>query len=98
MSANYGKVGPAVFYWSWMMLTALLNLKVNRLATGPAMRADHFDEAEAARVPRRSIAVLLAAASALVVSLFSPFFASFGMATIPLWTVLLRRLAPARTA
>ena len=91
MSSNYGKVGPAVCYWGWMLLTAILNLRVNRLATGPAMRADHVGDAEAALVPRRSVAVLLAAASALAVSFFSPFFASFGMATIPLWILLFRR-------
>ena len=93
MSSNFGKVGPAVFYWSWMLLTALLNLKVNRMATGPAMRADHVSEEEARQVPRRSVAVLLAAASALLISLFAPLFAPFGMATIPLWIWLLRTLA-----
>jgi uncharacterized membrane protein len=98
MSSNYGKVGPAVCYWGWMLLTALLNLKVNRLATGPAMRAAGVSDADAAQVPRRSVAVLLAAASALVVSFFSPFFASFGMATIPLWMLLLRKLAKAPAA
>jgi uncharacterized membrane protein len=91
MSSNYGKVGPAVFYWSWMLLTALLNLKVNRMATGPAMRAEHVSEDEAAQVPRRSVAVLLAASSALVISLFAPLFAPFGMATVPLWIFLLRK-------
>ena len=98
MSANYGKVGPAVVYWSWLVLTALVNLRVNSIATGPAMRAEGVDEAEARMVPRRSIAVLLATLSALAVSLFAPFFAPFGMATIPLWIFLLRRVAPARAA
>ena len=98
MSANYGKVGPAAVYWGWMLLTASLNLRVNRLATGPAMRADGVSAAAAEEVPRRSIAVLLATLSALAVSLFAPFFAPFGMATIPLWIFLLRRVAPARAA
>jgi uncharacterized membrane protein len=90
MSAHYGKPGPAVFYWSWMLLTALLNLKVNRMATGQAMRADGVSAAEADAVPRRSVAVLLAAATALAISFFAPMFAPAGMATIPLWLLLLR--------
>lgn len=90
MSSNYGKAGPAVFYWGWMLLVALLNLRVNSIATGPAMRAADVTEAQAAEVPRRSRAVLLAAASALVVSAFAPLFAPVAMATIPLWILVLR--------
>jgi hypothetical protein len=81
---------PAVFYWSWMLLTALLNLRVNRIATGPAMRAEGVTEDEARTVPRRSVAVLLAAATALAVSLVAPLFAPVAMATIPLWLWLMR--------
>jgi uncharacterized membrane protein len=96
MSTNYGKVGPAVCYWSWMLFTALLNLKVNRMATGPAMRAEGVTEAQAAEVPRRSVAVLLGVVTALVISLFAPMFAPMAMATIPLWIFLFRpRKAPA---
>ena len=95
MSANYGKTGPAVVYWSWMLLTALLNLKVNRMATGPAMRAEGVTAAQAAEVPRRSIAVLLGAASSLAVSFVAPVYAPMAMATIPLWIFLLR---PRRSA
>jgi uncharacterized membrane protein len=98
MSSNYGKVGPAVCYWGWMLLTAILNLRVNRLATGPAMRAAGVSDAEAAEVPRRSVAVLLAAAAALAVSFVAPMFAPFGMATIPLWILLLRKPAKAPEA
>ena len=96
MSANYGKPGPAIFYWSWMLLTALLNLRVNRMATGPAMRGDGVSEAEAVAVPRRSLGVLFAAATALALSPFVPLFAPLGMATIPLWMLVFRpRTAPA---
>jgi uncharacterized membrane protein len=95
MSGNYGKVGPAMVYWGWMLLTALLNLRVNLMATGPAMRAAGVTAAQAAEVPRRSLAVLFAAASALLVSVFAPMFSPIAMATIPLWMVVLRRLARA---
>ena len=95
MSANYGKVGPAVVYWSWLVLTALVNLRVNSIATGPAMRAEGVDEAEASMVPRRSLAVLAGAVSALAVSLFAPLFAPVGMATIPLWLLIFKPKPPA---
>ena len=94
MSTNYGKVGPAVFYWSWLVLTALLNLRVNSLATGPAMRAEGVGEAEARMVPRRSLAVLFAAATALAISFVAPLYAPAAMATIPLWLIVFRPRRP----
>ena len=98
MSSNYGKVGPAAVYWGWMLLTALLNRRVNRIATGPAMRAEGVTAAQAAEVPRRSLAVLIAATCALAVSLFAPLFAPVAMATIPLWIFVLRKLEKAPPA
>jgi uncharacterized membrane protein len=92
MSSNFSKSGPAAFYWGWMLFTALLNLKVNSLATGPLMRAANVPEAQAREVPRRSRSVVLAALTALAISLFAPIFAPVAMATIPLWLWLLRRL------
>jgi TMEM175 potassium channel family protein len=92
MSTNYGLVGPAAFYWSWLVLTALLNLKVNRIATGPHMRGEGVSAEAAAAVPRRSLAVLLAAVTALGFSLVQPHAGPAGMATIPLWIWLLARL------
>ncbi len=91
MSTNYGKVGPAVFYWSWLVLTALVNFRVNSLATGPAMRAEGVSAAEASDVPRRSLAVLLGAASALVLAFFVPLWAPAAMGTIPLWLLVFRK-------
>ena len=91
LSANYGKTGPTVFYWSWMVLTALLNLRVNRMATGPAMRARGIGAAEAAEVPRRSLAVLFAALTSLGVSFVAPMFAPVGMATVPVWILVFRK-------
>ena len=67
MSSNYGLVGPTAVYWGWLVLTALLNLKVNSIATGPGMRADGAPEEAARDVPRRSRSVLLGALTALAV-------------------------------
>lgn len=89
-SVNYDMRVPAVFYWGWIVLTALLNLKVNSIATGPAMLGEGVAPEAAAAVPRRSRAVLLGAVTALIVAFAAPLAAPAGMATVPLWIWLLR--------
>jgi uncharacterized membrane protein len=91
MSVNYNMLVPALFYWGWIVLTALLNLKVNSIATGPLMLGADADPASARAVPRRSRAVLLGAVTALLITIASPLAAPAGMATIPLWIWLLGR-------
>ena len=92
MSSNYGMVLPAACYWGWLVLTALLNLRVNSIATGPTMLAPGEPPELAAGVRRRSRSVLLAALSAFAISLVFPTMAPIGMATIPLWRLLLGRI------
>ena len=95
MGEHYGMPVPTGLYWAWMLLIALLNLRVNSYATGPKM-VDRDLPAEGAKdVRRRSTSVALAAATALAVALAFPLAAPFGMASIPLWMILLRRLAKA---
>ena len=55
------------------------------------MLGDGIDAADAAAVPRRSVAVLLGAATSLAMAVAAPLFAPIGMATIPLWRMLLER-------
>lgn len=101
MSAHPGERVPALVYWGWLLLTALVNLRVNRLATSPAMLGDGVDLAEAAAVPQRSFSVLLGAAASLALAFVVPLAAPAGMATIPLWRRLVgrrRRPAPAEEA
>ena len=92
MSAHPGDRVPAIVYWGWLLLTALVNLRVNTIATGPLMRGDAVVPAEAAEVPRRSLSVLLAAATALAVAFILPLAAPVAMATIPLWRLFLARM------
>ena len=98
MSAHAGARVPALVYWGWLLLTALINLRVNSIATGPLMLAADVPPAQAAEVPRRSRSVALGAASSLVLAFFVPLAAPAGMATIPLWLLLLRRVGPAPMA
>jgi uncharacterized membrane protein len=92
MSSNYGMTLPAACYWGWMVLTALLNLRVNSIATGPAMLAPDVPEERSRDVRRRSLSVLLSAVTALCVSLILPQAAPVAMGTIPLWRLLLIRI------
>jgi uncharacterized membrane protein len=95
MSAeNHARV-PAVLYWSWLLLTALLNLKVNSYATRPAMVSRGLPPGAPAAIRRRSTSVMLGAIVALVIAWLVPPAAPLGMATIPLWMWLLRRGAKA---
>jgi uncharacterized membrane protein len=92
MSVNYDMRVPALFYWGWIVLTAMLNLKVNSIATGPLMLGEGGGGAAARAVPRRSRAVLLGAVTAMVIALAAPLAAPAGMATIPLWIWLQARM------
>jgi len=95
MSGNYGMAIPAMVYWGWLVLTALLNLRVNAMATGPLMLGDGVP-AEAARdIRRRSTSVLLASLTAFAVATIFPPAAPAGMATIPLWQLVLARIGRA---
>ena len=91
MSSNYGMIVPAAVYWGWMVLTALLNLRVNSIATGPHMLAADVPPERSRDVRLRSLSVLLAALSAFGISLILPPAAPVAMGTIPLWRLLLVR-------
>ena len=95
MGEHYAMPVPTGLYWAWMLLIALLNLRVNSYATGPKMVDPEVPAAAARDVRRRSTGVALAAATAVAVALTFPPAAPFGMASIPLWMVLLRRMAKA---
>jgi uncharacterized membrane protein len=91
-SAHQGRTVPAVVYWAWLLLTALLSLRLNGIATRPPLLSEQAEAGAGEAVRRRSLGVVLGAATALAVALIAPLFAPAGMATIPLWQGLLARL------
>lgn len=93
MSVNDAMRVPATIYWGWIVLTALLNLKVNSIATGPLMRGEGVGEEAARAILRRSRGVLMGALSALALSLVVPRAGAVAMATIPFWIWLQGRMA-----
>ena len=96
MSEYAGARVPASLYWGWMLVTALLNLRVNTLATGPAMRASTTTADDLRFIRGRGIATICASITALALAQLAPFFAPLAMLTLPLWRRLLCR--PATTA
>ena len=84
--ADYaGERVPASLYWGWMLLTALLNLRVNTLATSPEMRAADATDDDVRYVRGRGLSTICASLVALAIAQFAPFFGPVGMGTLPLW-------------
>jgi uncharacterized membrane protein len=95
-SAYYGERVPTAFYCGWLLVTALFNIRVQRIATAPPVVGEHVPLELRRMVRQRGVAVALAAAAALVVSVFVPVLAQFTLMSIPLWRLLLQRLDKAR--
>ena len=91
LSAHVGDRVPTIFYCGAMLLTALLNVRVVRIATGPPMVDPAVPAVRIDNVRRRSLGVLLGAATAFVTSFIVPVFGQVALATIPAWQWLLLR-------
>lgn len=90
----YGRRVPAALYCGWLLLIALLNIRIQQVATTPPVVGEHVTVAERRHLRQRGVSVVLAAATALAVSLVAPVFAQPAMITIPLWYAVLRLLGP----
>ncbi len=92
LSTNMGERVPAMVYCGAMLAAALLNYRVNTIASGPLMVDPGASPEDVARVRKRGQGVILGAATALALSFLVPPFAVIGMATIPAWQAILFRL------
>ena len=92
MSAHNGRVVPATLYWGWLILTALLSLRVNGIVTSAPMVGEDVPADVSAAVRRRSRSVILAAMTAFCLAFVIPRVAFVGMATIPAWFALLKTI------
>jgi uncharacterized membrane protein len=93
LSANGGDRVPTVFYCVSLLISALLNMKVGRVATSPPMVDPSAASEDIAYIRRRGMSVALGALVALIVSFFVPAAAQAALITIPLWRFLLARRA-----
>jgi uncharacterized membrane protein len=87
---------PIAFYCGWMVLTALLNIRLQRIATSPPVVGDHVTSQQRTLLRQRGLSVLLGAVTALGVSLFAPRLAQVALVSIFFWRLLIQRLFPAR--
>jgi uncharacterized membrane protein len=91
LSANGGDRIPTIFYCVSLLICALLNMKVGRIATSPPMVDSSVPAADIARLRLRGISVVLGAMVALIVAFFVPAAAQAALITIPLWRLVLTR-------
>jgi len=84
---------PVVAYCLWLLLTAIQNVRVQQLATGPTMADPAVPAATLFYVRQRGWATVLGAATAVVVSLVSPIptLAQVSLISIPFWRMVLKR-------
>jgi uncharacterized membrane protein len=91
---NLNQHVPGMVYCGALLLAGLLNAVVVHIATGAAMVAPGTEAERIRYVRRRSLSVILGAASALVFAYFVPRYGQLGLATIGLWRRVLTRGAP----
>jgi uncharacterized membrane protein len=90
-SSNLNEPVPTYFYCGGMLMAALLNLKVNWTATSPPMVDETAPKDEIVLVRRRSISVLLGAATAFGLALIEPQAGPIGLVSIGIWRRVLMR-------
>ena len=91
LASNMFARAPAVLYCLAMLLAALLNLKVVRVATGPDMVDPKAGPEAVSYVRGRSLSVVLGSATAVALGFVLPQMAQAGLITIPIWRRVLTR-------
>lgn len=91
LAQNMGERVPTLFYCITLLAAAVLNVRVVRIATGPEMVEPTVDEATILYCRRRSLSVILGAATAIPFAILIPRYAQVALVTIPLWRWLLTR-------
>ena len=92
MSDNPTARVPTIAYCLWLIVVGLCNLWNNSMAVTPPVAADGLDPDYAAMIRRRGWAIILGAATALIVAWFNPLLGQPALATILLWRKLLEAL------
>ena len=98
MGTNMGQRVPTMLYDLVLLVTALLNLRLVRIATSPPVVDEHAEPLTVARTRARGWGVAGGASLALVFALVAPVFSQMALVTIPLWLRLSLRRAERRFA
>jgi uncharacterized membrane protein len=96
MGTNMGQRVPTVMYNAVLLATALLNIRLVRLATSAPVVDEAADALTVARTRARGWGVAGGAALALAVAFVEPRLSQFALITIPLWLRLAVRRAEKR--
>ena len=88
-SANPMMRVPAVCYCGWLLLTALLNRRLQAVVTRAPIVSETATPEQIKLVRVRGTSVVLGAAAATIVSIFIPVLGQVTLSTIPLWRRLL---------
>jgi len=82
---NPGMRVPGALYCFWLLLTGLLNVRLQRVVTAPPVVAEDIPAEHIAMLRRRGIAVMLGAATALIVAIVVPWLAQVALISIGFW-------------
>jgi uncharacterized membrane protein len=95
VSVNPNARVPVGVYCGWLLVTGFLNLNLQRVVLAPPVISPAVSPARIAMIRRRGLAVVLGAATAVLVAIVSPVpaLAELALATIPLWRRVLDRRA-----
>ncbi len=88
-SANWNDRVPVMTYCGWLLLTALLNVRLQRIATSPPVVAKTVSAETIAGIRVRGVATVLGASTGLVVGYFVPSIGTTTLISIPVWRALL---------
>jgi uncharacterized membrane protein len=98
MGLNMGQRVPSMLYDAVLMTTAILNIRLVKLATSPPVVDELADPLTIARTRARGWGVAAGAAIAFALTFIVPPLSQFGLMTIPLWLRLLVRRAERKFA
>ena len=98
MGLNMGQRVPSMLYDAVLMTTAILNIRLIRLATSAPVVDEEVDALTIARTRARGWGVAAGAAIAFALTFVFPPISQFGLMTIPLWLRLAVKRAEQRVA
>jgi uncharacterized membrane protein len=85
---------PVMLYCGWLLVTALCNIRLQRIVTLPPVIGEQVAAADRAMIRARGYSVALGSLTALIVAFFVPWFGQPALMSIMLW----RRLVQLRVA
>jgi uncharacterized membrane protein len=82
---NPGMRVPSMLYCFWLLVTGLLNVRLQRVVTAPPVVAEDISSEHIAMLRRRGLAVVAGSTTALIVAIFVPWLALLALISIGFW-------------